>query len=380
MLKATAVFFLAFFALGCESFGSKGNQRFFAEKRWTRFTLAKEHVGSRRQHRFSPILTSDLIVQANSIDGLVAYDRESAKEKWRLRIFNGVESSAALSADNIYFGAGDGFFYSVRVSTGQVNWSYPIRAEGLGTPTIENGVVYFLAGNNVLHALDAQTGKLIWVYTRRDSSNLSIRGGSQPSLSGEFVYAGFSDGSLVALKKSSGVLFWEVSLNRNKRFRDVDSQPILSGEKIYVSSYDGALYCLNKNDGRIIWSYEDGGEDAPLLVGDKLYYSTSSGNTVAIDKDSGKEIWKYQNKNGIATQPSIFKDLLLVGEMKGELLFLDINTGKMVANFAPGWGVSSRPIVDSQKNEAYFMSAGANLYSLRLAWRRYAQLWPWEEL
>lgn len=365
--------------VGCSSLGGVGANRFFVEKRWVRNTLIQEHQGSDRQHRFSPIVTADLIVQGNAVDGVVAYDRKTANLRWRLPIIDGSEAGAIIEGDTLLFGASDGFFYAVKLLTGEIRWTYPIRSEALGKPFAADGVVYFVAGNNVLHAIDIQSGKLVWVYTRRDASNLSIRGGSQPNVSGDFVYAGFSDGFLAALKKSSGALVWEVSLNRNKRFRDVDAHPIIDGERIYVPSYDGSLYALNKADGRVLWSVEEGGESAVVLSGNRIYFSTSTGRVLALDKDSGKVVWSYQTSTGIAVRPALYRDMVIVGEMRGALDFLDARTGRKISDFQPGWGVSSEPVVDEDRNEVYFMSAGANLYSLRLAWRRWAKTWPWGE-
>jgi outer membrane protein assembly factor BamB len=365
-------------SIGCQTRTIGPEQRFNIEKRWVRYTPQKEHHGSYRQHRFEPIVLDQMIIQANAIDGLVAYNRQSASPVWRLTIKDGVEGGAVVNNDRLFFGASDGFFYSVKWKSGEVAWAYPIRSEALGTPLVANGVVYFLAGNNVFHALDANTGKLLWVYTRRDASNLSIRSASQPSISGDLVLVGFSDGSLVALKKLTGILAWETLLNRNKRFRDVDSRPVIDGERIYISSYDGALYCLKLTDGQVVWSVEFGGLDAPVISGKDLFYSTSDGRTLAIDKNSGKILWTYVNPNGLAVQPSIYRDLLLIGEVNGDLRFLDQRTGRLVGLFSPGWGVTAKPFVDQDKNEVYIMSAGANLFSLRLAWRRQAAVWPWE--
>ncbi len=365
--------------IGCSSFGGVGANRFFVEKRWVRNTLVKEHQGSERQHRFSPVITSDLVIQGNAIDGVVAYDRKTANPRWRIPIRDGSESGAVIDGDTLLFGGSDGFFYAVKLLTGEIRWTYPIRSESLGQPYASDGVVYFVAGNNVLHAIDIQSGKLVWVYTRRDASNLSIRGGSQPNVAGEYVYAGFSDGFLVAIKKSSGALVWEVSLNRNKRFRDVDAHPIIDGDRIFVPSYDGALYALNKSDGRVLWSVEEGGESAVTLLGNRLYVSTSSGKVLALDKDSGKVLWSFQTSTGIAVRPAIYREMVIAGEMRGALVFLDSRTGQKISEFHPGWGVSSEAVVDADKNEVYFMSSGANLYSLRLAWRRWAKTWPWGE-
>lgn len=369
--------FISMSSLGCALLKSNPN-RFVVEKRWVRSTVDQTYLGGRRIHRFTPILTDTLVIAGNSIDGIVAYDRNTAHVKWRMTLKDGVEGGATLSEEILYFGSGDGQFYAVQVENGQTLWTYPLKAEGIARPTVKAGVVYVLGGNNVVHALNAKTGKLVWLYNRREAGNISIRGGSQPLVVDDKVLVGFSDGSLVALNKSSGSVLWEVNINRNKRFRDVDAAPVLEGDTIFISSYDGALYALSKSDGRILWTVEEGGYDEVLVQGNTVFYSSTSGKTMALDKGSGKIIWSRDNPKGTATAPSIYKGVLIVGEMEGALRFHDARTGDFLSKFEPGRGVTSRASVDSRSGAIYFVSADANLFALNGSWKRFAKDWPWE--
>lgn len=377
MQKVLTLLSLLFAVSACSSLKTTPH-RLVVEKQWVRYTVNGEYLGGRRIHRFAPILTENLVIVANSIDGVVAYDRIRGNEKWRLHIKDGSEGGAQMTDDILYFGAGDGLLYAVQSESGNVLWTYPLKAEGLARPLVKGGVVYVLGGNNVAHALNAKTGKLLWLYNRREASNISVRGGSQPGLFGDLVLIGFSDGTLTGLNKSSGALVWETNLNRNKRFRDVDATPVIDGDSAYVSSYDGALYALNASDGRILWTVEDGGYEEVLMQGNTLFYSSSTGKTMAVDKHSGKVLWSRLNPNGIATAPVLYKGVLMVGEMSGELRFLDSRTGELLNRFAPGRGVTSRATLDARHGQVYFISADANLYALKVNWRRFAREWPWE--
>lgn len=369
--------FSLIFLSGCSLLQSQPN-RFVVEKRWARSTLAGEYLAGRRLHRFQPLVTEKLVIVGNAIDGVVAYDRATAAELWRFPIKDGVEGGAVISEGNLYFGASDGQFYVLQIESGQLLWTYPLKAEGIAKPLVRGDVVYVLGGNNVAHALDAKTGKLIWVYNRREAGNLSVRGGSQPALVENTLLIGFSDGSLVALNKSSGSLLWEANLNRNKRFRDVDASPIVDGDTVYVSSYDGALYALDRRDGKILWSVDDGGYDEVLVQGNTVYYSTSTGKIMALEKETGKVIWAKDNPHGIGTAVSLFKNVLVLGEMNGALRFLDSRSGDLLTEFEPGRGVTSRPSIDTRKGEVYFLSTDANLFALRVGWKRFSRDWPWE--
>lgn len=362
---------------GCSMMQSAPN-RLVIEKRWVRETPAHDYLGGRRIHRFQPLLIDKMVVVGNSIDGLVAYERDSAHLKWRLDIKDGVEGGAFLGEGILYFGAGDGQLYAVHPDSGKILWTYPLKSEGLAKPFVKGGVLYVLGGNNVAHALNAKTGKLIWIYNRREASNISVRGGSQPAVVGDLVFMGFSDGSLVALNRTSGAVVWEVNLNHNKRFRDVDASPVVDGDIVYASSYDGGLYAVNRADGKILWSLDDGGYEEVLIQGNTLFYSSTSGKTYALDKASGKVLWSKENPKGIATGPVLYKGTLLVGELTGSLRFYDARSGDMLGVFEPGRGVTSRATVDAKNGEIYFISHDANLYALRANWKRYAKEWPWE--
>lgn len=365
------------FLIGCSTTRSAPNQ-LVIEKRWVRDSTDSVFLGGRRIHRFPPILFEKLVIVGNSIDGIVAYDRDTAQVLWRLKIKDGVEGGAYLAEGTLYFGAGDGQLYSLQPDTGKILWTYPLKAEGLGKPLVKAGVLYILGGNNVAHALNAKTGKLMWIYNRREASNISVRGGSQPALSGDLVFVGFSDGALVALNKTSGAVIWEANLNRNKRFRDVDATPIIDGESVYVSSYDGGLYSLGRLDGKINWMVDEGGYEEVVLQGNQLFFSSSAGKISALDKGSGKILWSKSNPRGIATSPTLYKGTLIVGELSGALRFYDARNGDILGQFEPGRGVTARPTVDVRKGEVYFLSQDANLFALRVNWKRFAKEWPWE--
>jgi len=363
---------------GCSMLLRTAPNQLVVEKRWVRNTVEGDYLGGRRIHRFPPILLENMVIVGNSIDGVAAYDRNTAHNKWRLHIKDGVEGGGFISDEMLYFGAGDGQLYCVQVEDGKVVWTYPLKAEGLARPTVRAGTLYVLGGNNVVHALNSKTGKLLWVYNRREVSNISIRGGSQPLVAGDLVILGLSDGALVALNKTSGAVVWETNLNHNKRFRDVDATPILDGETLYASSYDGSLNALSVRDGKILWSVENGGYEEVILSGNTLFYSSTDGKTMALDKGSGKVLWSKDNPNGVATGPTLYKGVVIVGEMSGALRFLDARTGDALGYFETGRGITSRSSVDAKRGEVYFLSHDANLYALRVNWKRFAKDWPWE--
>ena len=214
------------------------------------------------------------------------------------------------------------------------------------------------------------------------TTQLSIRSTTRPTVLGDTVFVGFSDGFLVALKKKEGTLSWERKIGRGNRFRDVDATPVADGDSLYVASFDGALVSLKTASGDVNWTIEQGAY-VPVTLGlgrlaDRLYYSTAGGEILTIDKRSGKTLKTFRVEHGIATQVSLYHGFLIYGESEGALVVADAETGVRAAKFESGHGIMAPPVVIEDKNEVYAGSVGANLYAFRLGFRRFNDRLPWQ--
>lgn len=336
---------------------------------WVRSTLSQENEGFRKINRSSPILVGNTLVQMNGVDGVSAYTADQGRLLWKKKFQEGIEASGVSFKNRLYLAGQDGTVQSLNVEKGETLWSYNTKSENVAQPLLdqEHGTLYLLAGNNIVHALEAETGKVLWIYSRQDTSSFSIRGGSQPLLKNDILYVGFSEGSFVALHAKSGTVAWEIQLNKNKRFRDIDASAVIDEDKIYVSGFDDKLYCLNLK-GEILWKLEQGGYSPVKIQDQQIYYPTTSGQVLSLEKSSGKILWKYQLNEGMATEVQIYKGLVVFGESRGRLIFLNKSDGQFVSAFEPGRGLMSRPLIDETRSMIYFISGEANLYALKALW------------
>lgn len=352
---------------------SRGRREFHVGVDWVKPGPEKTNLLFRKINRFQPLFfehpkLGSLVIQGNAIDGLVAYRRDNGQIVWRRSIINGVEASGILQGDHLFFGASDGMFYSISALDGQVEWSFPTRVENIAEPLFQDGLVYFLTGANSLFALNAESGKQVWLYSRQDSQAISIRGGSKPAFLNGNLYAGFSDGAVVSLNAKTGALKWEKVLNRNKRFRDLDSAVLVDGEFLYIAGFDDALYCLRSATGDLVWKHGQGGYGPITTLNDRLFYASSDSELVALERSTGKKIWGVTMKTGLPTAPAVSRGLVVFGESQGQMRWVDQGTGKEVASYATGSGILSRPTIDEKTNRVFVISTEANVYSLRAGW------------
>lgn len=237
-------------------------------------------------------------------------------------------------------------------------------------------MVYFLSGSQAVFALDAVSGKQLWTYNRQDtSSTMTIRGGSRPAFSNGFLYVGFSDGSVVSLNAKTGTPQWEITLNRNTRFKDIDSTPVIDGDSLYINSYDDQLYHISKNKGEILWKSPYGGASTPMIIGDRIITTSSKGEILSLSKKEGTLLWKKKTNQGIYIDPTSYKGLIVAAESQGPLSILDSLTGELKASFEPGRGVFSKPTVMASKNLVYFISNEGNIYGVKIKKKKNASLY-----
>lgn len=373
--KIFNIFFLLLMLIGCAS-SSLVSRQLTIEKSWVRNTLVKDYIGPQTLHRMSPLLYKNFIIQGNGIDGLVAYDKATAIEKWRVLINEGVETSAEIYEEKLFAGGKDGQFYSIDPDNGRILWNYKTQGEILGTPYLYQNSVYFMSSSGTLYSLDAKSGKLKWTYSRKSSFIQSIRGGSRPVMGSHYLFFGTSDGYVIALDPKNGSLVWEKHLNKNKRFFDVDGSPIIDGSSFYITSFDDALYCLNQQDGKVLWKVDEGGFLPVVISENQIYYATSTSKIISLDKRSGKKLWEYKISTGVATEPVLYRGLLIFGESKGSLRLLDQTTGKEVGSYNTGRGIFSKPTLDLKNEMVYFISNEANLYALKISWTQMRKSWP----
>lgn len=367
------LFIISFLFIGCaqlENWRSNNTltREFQVKTSWVKQTTEKDNLGFRKINRMQPLIYNNLVIQSNGLDGITAFDKFNGQIRWKTSIKNGSEAGAAIINDRLFLGGSDGLFYSLNANTGEVIWTFPTQLEIISEPLVDSGVVYFLTGNNSMYALDAATGKQVWLYTRQDSSNISIRGGAKPTLRNGTLYVGFSDGFLVALLSQNGAIKWEKQLNKNKKFKDLDSNPIIENEYLYVMGFDDKVYCLRAATGDQVWKFDQGGYGQGFIVGDRYYFASTEEKFVALNKMTGEVIWTVAIKEGIATSAAAYKGMIIFGESQGKLNFVDSTNGKIMKTYDPGRGLMSQPVVDEKNNRLYFISNEANLYSLEIGW------------
>jgi outer membrane protein assembly factor BamB len=167
--------------------------------------------------------------------------------------------------------------------TGQPLWKLAGKFNGC---LAANGIIYVIK-DGTLCALDLASGKVIWIGPTTIGDTASA-----PARSGDRLVVGTADGRVCAFSIKDGAPLWAAqtgpSLSSLQPYQrggsDVNSSPSILGETVYVGASDGEVHAYALTDGAKLGSYRLGAPVAssPHIVGDTLYIGGYDGNLYAF--------------------------------------------------------------------------------------------------
>lgn len=231
----------------------------------------------------SPAVANGLVYIGSWDRNLYALEAATGRERWRYTtgndttIYNqiGIASSAAVAGGVVFVGGRDGHFHAVDATTGAPKWTHDNHGGWtIGSPAVRDGVVYFATSDGRrFKALDAATGAV-----RFDLANKAISF-SSPSLAGNAIYYGTSDGWLHAVDIRTGRFLAHFQSDGSKAngAKWTDSAGVFQSGRMYPDrTLDGMMIGMRTmfTVGSILSS--------PSIVDGILYVGSADGNLYAL--------------------------------------------------------------------------------------------------
>jgi outer membrane protein assembly factor BamB len=294
--------------------------------------------------------------------------------RWRKQL-GAVTSTPVLIAGVLHVGTADGALVALDSQTGAEKWRYQSRGPIEQPPVSTGDLIVFSNESDQVVAVDAIAGKFKWQYKGETPEEYTLRGHAGVTIDNDLIYTGFSNGTLVALRKDTGSVAWSTSLKGDAdRFVDVDATPVVVGDRVYASSSSGGVYALDKTTGLVRWRVPFWDVAQPSATGNvggiatdgkTLYVSVADLGTYAIDL-AGNVLWRVGAKDGgEPAAPVVWNELLLYALAHDGLFVADRRTGETLQYFDPGDGVSASPTVTGD-GRLFVMSNRGILYAFDL--------------
>ena len=170
-----------------------------------------------------------------------------------------------------------------------------------------------------------------WRFPVKGSTSVIFH--AAPLIDRDKIIVGDFANTLHGLNESDGTQAWQFSKAKGW----YQSQVIKDGDVYFVANFDRNVYALNASDHSIKWSYADkfGFLASPMVVGSKLIVSSQDHKVIALDKETGNELWTAPTKGSVVSAPYYIEETktLLVGDIGNEIVWIDLETGKVNKTF-----------------------------------------------
>jgi outer membrane protein assembly factor BamB len=190
-----------------------------------------------------------------------------------------------------------------------------------------DGIIYAGTSDGRVVAINSSTQSQSWNYT----SNAAIY--TTPIVDGDLVYVGTYSGQIYALTIVRGTERWVYP--RTGSIGAIVGRPVVTNETIYVSSSDGRVYALDTTFGDFKWTWPPLAEKplaeklwtSPAIVGNALYISTFDGYIYSLSTETGASLnWSFKSVAGFASSPVIDGDTIYVGSFDRHLYAIKIGS------------------------------------------------------
>jgi len=294
--------------------------------------------GSTKQFlKLTPSHSQGKVFVADALGNLASLDANNGNTLWKIDTDLTISGGPGASEKLTMIGSDEGDVLAYASESGEFIWQAKVSSEILAAPQEANDIVVVRTIDGRIFGLDANDGSRLWIYERTMPA-LTLRGTSNPVITGDIVIAGFDGGRLSAIDLFTGKLIWETSVSLSsgrsdlERMVDIDSDPVIIGNDIYVATFQGRLASVALEDGSITWARDISSYAGFTSGGNIIYITDDQSHVWALDRATGVSVWKQENLYARqATAPATIGNLVVVGDLEGYLHWMDKDNGQFVA-------------------------------------------------
>lgn len=244
----------------------------------------------------APVVSGDSIYIGASDGYLYILDKNSGREKSKIRESGGIGGAPVVLDNTVYFGSNDHHVYAFDTATlaPSPGWKTPFAAlEAINSALlVADGYLYFTTSDQYVHALVLGSGRTKW------ASRLPFKfEGNALAYADNTLYIP-SGPRLFAFQPTSGNFRWTVDLPG-----EILAPPAAGDGVVFVGCRDSAsqqflFYAIRSGNHRSFWASPITLPGAPsaaaTIVGDVVYVPTKRGIIVALDRLTGATLWQYR--------------------------------------------------------------------------------------
>ena len=300
--------------------------------RWS-YDIRKD--GKQVSFHGDPLVTDDLIIIGtdhncvpDGVGHVYAFERDSGKVRWKYRAVS-VPTDIVRLGSNVYFGSFQDRWSSVKLHTGDLNWSFSTDTPNddcaaIKPPVAVENRLFFAGLDGVVYSLDAATGRVVWKRKPMAAPSTSL------VFRDKTLYVGTTDRHIHRLNAETGATVAELATEATPVGRPafaadsllmfLENRPERAG---YIISVDSKLAGVRWKQR----SSPDWASERPHLWEGLVIAGNCRGEVAAYRASDGEPQWKLNVKGCVRSVGS-----------SGDMLFFGVQEGTVYA-----FGVRAKP-------------------------------------
>jgi outer membrane protein assembly factor BamB len=200
------------------------------------------------------------------------------------------------------------------------------------------------AGNNPGNArLDGGSGQKIWQASAGEvgaggMARADIRLFARPVAAGGRIFVYDPNGNVSAHSAEGGGRLWRTAIRPEKSKNPATGGGVATdGTTVYAATGFRTVAALSADSGSVVWSktLQQPAHGAPAVGDGKVFVVTQGNTLVALNAADGSEAWSFRGVPELgallsAANPAVVGSNVVVPFTSGELVVLDVKTGKPV--------------------------------------------------
>ena len=274
-------------------------------------------------------------------------EQRTGAKVWEFQVPTAMDLAGGLGlwSTYLYFGGFDGSVYVLNARTGR-EVHPPIQA----TPQMHSiktaasqanakGVVAVNCGGKVLTGINLSTGQITWREAFADTRILG-----QPQTRQDSVYIASDRGEVLEVALSTGEVRRRLELKTA-----LSNEGAVVGNRFFVANAKGTVIAVDLDKWQTTWTYDCGKPFSapPTVDSESVVLPMLSGTLVCLSTD-GQLKWSTRLGRVIAATGVVFRNTFLVGTTNGEVISVDLWTGKPKWKFLASKGREKRKSILAQ--------------------------------
>ena len=333
--------------------------------RWRASSTGSQTGGA----HFEPVIEGDSIFVASQKGQIARFLLTTGERTLNIKLDDRLVSGVGVNADKIIAVSTTGEVIALDSEDGGEEWRHQVGRSISAAPAVNQQLAVIRTIDGQIIGLNAATGEQVWALERPVAS-LSIGLDAPSLLAGEGAVSGFSSGRVLANNVFNGGVFWEkrafrpAGKNEIERLIDIDATPVLAGQVVLLGSYQGGIVAYRLRNGDEIWRNAEASTRKSIAIsGERLAITGPQSDVSMLDLVSGERLWQQSKLRGHGLTAPVFSgDSVVVGNIDGDLYFLDASDGEITSQLKLG----KSPITALKAVEQGFIAYSGASGALRL--------------